>query len=67
MCVASMNYAVFVTFVTVASVASLVTGFIVESQIIAVLNVSLSTSKYDVGGEIEFAGVFVTNASVATE
>jgi hypothetical protein len=47
-----MNFAVFVTFVTVAS---LVTGFIAESQIITVLNVSLSTSKHDAGGEIEFA------------
>ena len=67
MCVEYKNYAVSVTFVTVASVASLVTGFATEYQIITVLNVSLSMCKYDVGGEIDFAVVFVTVASVATE
>ena len=67
MCVEYMNYAISVTFITVASVASRVTGFATECLIITVLNVSLSMSKYDVGGEIEFAGVFVTDASVASE
>jgi len=67
MCVEYMNFAVSVTFVTVASVASHVTGFSFESQIITVLNVSSSLSKYDVGGEIEFAEAFVTDASVASE
>ena len=33
---------------------------------ITVLNVNSSISKYDVGGEIEFAVVFVTIASVAS-
>ncbi len=62
-----MNYAVSVTFVTVASVVTCVTGIATECQIITVPNVSLSMSKYDVGGEIEFAEAFVTNALVASE
>jgi len=62
-----MNYAVFVRFVTVASVASYVTGFAAESQIITVLNVSSSMSKYDLGRRNRIGSSILTIASVASE
>ncbi len=62
-----VEYMNFVVSVTVVTVASVVTGIATECQIITVPNVSLSMSKYDVGGEIEFAEAFVTNALVASE